>query len=130
MKILKLLRSFSSVLRLSIKKVNSYAHILIFVLQKIDGFLAVLSVTGGNFSPKSQKLPFSVTSIDGDNYLLYCASIDLAGNSPSTKCRRNSKEDLCIGNSRSSRSRLRIPVKGRIQLVLILPLSKLKMVEL
>nr|XP_017244095.1 PREDICTED: uncharacterized protein LOC108215963 isoform X1 [Daucus carota subsp. sativus] len=89
--------------------------------QKIDGFLAVLSVTGGNFSPKSQKLPFSVTSIDGDNYLLYCASIDLAGNSPSTKCRRNSKEDLCIGNSRSSRSRLRIPVKGRIQLVLSNP---------
>ncbi|KAJ6751399.1 hypothetical protein OIU85_001885 [Salix viminalis] len=30
--------------------------------QRIDGFLAVLSITGGNFSPQSQKLPFSVTS--------------------------------------------------------------------
>lgn len=81
--------------------------------QIIDGFLAVLSITGGNFSPKSQKLPFSVTSIDGDSYLLYYASIDLAGNLPSTKC--------SDGNSRNLRSRLRIPVKGRIQLVLSNP---------
>lgn len=89
--------------------------------QTIDGFLAVLSITGGNFSPKSQKLPFSVTSIDGDSYLLYYASIDLAGNLPTTKCRRNSKGAPCNGISRSSRSRLRIPVKGRIQLVLSNP---------
>ncbi|KAL8134541.1 uncharacterized protein LOC141712956 isoform X2 [Apium graveolens] len=81
--------------------------------QTIDGFLAVLSISGGNFSPKSQKLPFSVTSVDGDNYLLYYASIDLAGNLPSTKCSG--------GNSRNIRSRLRIPVKGRIQLVLSNP---------
>ncbi|KAJ6424154.1 hypothetical protein OIU84_025021 [Salix udensis] len=48
--------------------------------QRIDGFLAVLSITGGNFSPQSQKLPFSVTS-----------------------------------------SRLHIPMKGRIQLVISNP---------
>lgn len=89
--------------------------------QTIDGFLAVLSITGGTFSPKSQKLPFSVTSIDGDSYLLYYASIDLAGNLPSTKYRRNSKGDPCNENSRNVRSRLRIPVKGRIQLVLSNP---------
>ncbi|RVX17927.1 hypothetical protein CK203_003985 [Vitis vinifera] len=32
------------------------------VSQKIDGFLAVLNVTGGNFSPKPKKLPFAVVS--------------------------------------------------------------------
>lgn len=90
--------------------------------QRINGFLAVLSITGGNFSPKSQKLPFSATSIDGDSYLLYYASIDLAGNFPSTKHRgQNMKKGLGNGDSRSSRSRLRIPMKGRIQLVLSNP---------
>lgn len=94
---------------------------IILFVQRINGFLAVLSITGGNFSPKSQKLPFSVTSIDGDSYLLYYASIDLAGNFPSTKHKgQNMKKGLGNGDSRSSRSRLRIPVKGRIQLVLIL----------
>ncbi|KAM7497447.1 hypothetical protein LguiA_021861 [Lonicera macranthoides] len=34
------------------------------VSQKIDGFLAVLNITGGNFSPHPQKLPFAVTSVD------------------------------------------------------------------
>ncbi|KAM7462808.1 hypothetical protein LguiA_030929 [Lonicera macranthoides] len=34
--------------------------------QKIDGFLVVLNITGGNFSPHPQKLPFAVTSVDGD----------------------------------------------------------------
>nr|KYP55881.1 Uncharacterized protein KIAA1539 isogeny family [Cajanus cajan] len=90
--------------------------------KKIDGFLAVLSITGGNFSPKSQKLPFSVTSVDGDCYLLYYASIDLAGNSSSNKFRgqllkRGPRND----DSQIVKSRLRIPMKGRIQLVLSNP---------
>ncbi|XP_059645298.1 uncharacterized protein LOC132286891 isoform X2 [Cornus florida] len=90
--------------------------------QKIDGFLAVLSVTGGNFSPKSQKLPFAVTSVDGGSYLLYYASIDLAGKLSSNKWRGQDLErSLSNDDSRSSRSRLRIPVKGRIQLVLSNP---------
>uniref|UniRef100_A0A5B7A070 Atos-like conserved domain-containing protein n=1 Tax=Davidia involucrata TaxID=16924 RepID=A0A5B7A070_DAVIN len=90
--------------------------------QRIDGFLAVLSVTGGNFSPKSQKLPFSVTSVDGDSYLLYYASIDLAESLPSNRCRgQNLKPGINNDDLRSSRSRLRIPVKGRIQLVLSNP---------
>lgn len=98
--------------RLSSSKVN----------QRIDGFLANLNVTGGCFSPSSRKLPFEVTSVDGDSYLLYYASIDLAGNLPSIKCKgakgkRNSSSD----NSRAAQSRLRIPVKGRIQLVLSNP---------
>lgn len=90
--------------------------------KKLDGFLAVLSITGGNFSPKSQKLPFSVTSVDGDCYLLYYASIDLAGSSSSNKLRgqllkRGPRND----DSQNIKSRLRIPMKGRIQLVLSNP---------
>ncbi|KAI3748165.1 hypothetical protein L6452_11073 [Arctium lappa] len=92
------------------------------ISKKIDGFLAVLSVNGGNFSPKVQKLPFAVTSVDGDSYLLYHASIDLAGNSSSSKARRqNRKSGLHNDDSQSAKSRLRIPMKGRIQLVLSNP---------
>lgn len=90
--------------------------------QRIDGFLAVLSITGGNFSPQSQKLPFSVTSVDGDCYLLYYASIDLSRNSSSSKC-RGQKFKRCLSNDDSQivRSRLHIPMKGRIQLVISNP---------
>ncbi|GAB4847353.1 hypothetical protein Ancab_026411 [Ancistrocladus abbreviatus] len=92
------------------------------VNQKIDGFLAVLSVTGGNFSPKSQKLPFSVTSVDGDSYLLYYASIDLSVKFGSTKsCGQKCKRGLSSDNSQFSKSRIRIPMKGRVQLVLSNP---------
>ncbi|GAU49715.1 hypothetical protein TSUD_407920 [Trifolium subterraneum] len=90
--------------------------------KKLDGFLAVLSISGGNFSPKSQKLPFSVTSVDGDSYLLYYASIDLAGNSSSNKFRGQLlKRGLRNDDSQSVKSRFRIPMKGRIQLVLSNP---------
>ncbi|KAK1294135.1 hypothetical protein QJS10_CPA16g00874 [Acorus calamus] len=89
--------------------------------QRIDGFLAVLNVTGGNFIPPSQKLPFSVTSIDGDSCLLYYASIDLAGNLPSNKGRGKLKRSLSNDESRSAKSWLRVPMKGRIQLVLSNP---------
>ncbi|XP_057800480.1 uncharacterized protein LOC131015976 [Salvia miltiorrhiza] len=88
--------------------------------QNIDGFLAILSITGGNFSPKSQKLPFAVTSVDGDRYLLYYASIGLAGNSRSNKC-RGKKGTLDNCDPHNGKSRLRIPVKGCIQLVLSNP---------
>ncbi|KAJ9140116.1 hypothetical protein P3X46_030798 [Hevea brasiliensis] len=90
--------------------------------QRIDGFLAVLNVTGGNFSPQSQKLPFTVTSVDGDNYLLYYSSIDLAGNMPSNKGSGSKmRRSLSIDDSQAEQTRLRIPVKGRIQLVLSNP---------
>ncbi|KAL4192071.1 hypothetical protein AMTRI_Chr06g192190 [Amborella trichopoda] len=90
--------------------------------QRIDGFLAILNVTGGSFSPPSQKLPFSVTSVDGDSYLLYYASIDLAGNLSANKCRGPKlKRSLSNEDSRSNKSHLRIPMKGRIQLVLSNP---------
>ncbi|KAK9120170.1 hypothetical protein Scep_018263 [Stephania cephalantha] len=86
--------------------------------QTIDGFLAVLNVTGGSFSPASQKLPFSVTSVDGDSYLLYYASIDLDGNKrKSQKLKRSLSND----DSPTVKSRLRIPMKGCIQLVLSNP---------
>ncbi|XP_019443953.1 PREDICTED: uncharacterized protein LOC109348147 [Lupinus angustifolius] len=89
--------------------------------KNIDGFLAVLSITGGNFSLKSQKLPFSVTSVDGDCSLLYYASIDLEGNS-SNKCRGHMlKRGLINDDSQIVKSRLRVPIKGRIQLVLSNP---------
>lgn len=88
--------------------------------QNIDGFLAVLSIRGGSFSPKSQKLPFAVTSVDGDSYLLYYASIGLTGNSRSNKC-RGEKGILDNSDPHNGKSRLRIPMKGRIQLVLSNP---------
>ncbi|OVA09632.1 protein of unknown function DUF4210 [Macleaya cordata] len=92
------------------------------VSQSIDGFLAVLNVTGGSFSPPSQKLPFSVTSVHGDSYLLYYASVDLAGNLPSNKCKGSKlKRSLSNNDSQAVKSRLRIPMKGRIQLVLSNP---------
>ncbi|KAL2907090.1 hypothetical protein RDABS01_005800 [Bienertia sinuspersici] len=84
------------------------------VYQKIDGFLAVLSVTGGNFSPKSQKLPFSVTSVYGDSYLLYYASIALPSKTGQKFTRSFSNDD-----AQSVKSRLRIPMKGRIQLTFL-----------
>ncbi|XP_011042939.1 PREDICTED: uncharacterized protein LOC105138533 isoform X2 [Populus euphratica] len=87
------------------------------VSQRIDGFLAVLNITGGSFSQKTQKLPFTVTSIDGNNYLLYYASIDLAGNVQANKYSdQHMRRSLSIDDSRPERSRLRIPMKGQIQL--------------
>lgn len=96
------------------------SFLLIFVFwQKIDGFLAVLKVTGGSFSPPSQKLPFSVTSVDGDSCLLYCASIDLGEKSPSDKCKGpQMTRSLSFEDSQTSRSRMRIPSKGCLQLVI------------
>ncbi|CAN6485514.1 unnamed protein product [Victoria cruziana] len=89
--------------------------------QKIDGFLAVLSIAGGSFSPLVQKLPFSVTSIDVDNCLLYYASINLGGNSLRNIC-KGPKMKRSLSNLGSwSRGRLRIPAKGKIQLVLSNP---------
>ncbi|KAL6601245.1 hypothetical protein ACP70R_044465 [Stipagrostis hirtigluma subsp. patula] len=90
--------------------------------QGIDGFLAVLNVTGGNFSPTTQKLPFTVTSIDEDSSLLYYSSIDLAGRLPTSNTKSpNLKRSHGNNDSRSAKSRLRIPVKGRIQLVVSNP---------
>lgn len=89
-------------------------------MQTIDGFLAVLNITGGSFSPTTQKLPFSVTSIDEDSSLLYYSSIDLAGRLPANSSKSPKLQRSYSNNdSRSSKSRLRIPVKGRIQLVLL-----------
>ncbi|KAF5192033.1 Meiosis chromosome segregation family protein [Thalictrum thalictroides] len=88
--------------------------------QQIDGFLAVLNVTGGSFSPPSQKLPFSVTSVDGESCLLYYASLDLSGNSLLNKC-KVLKRSLSNEDSLAAKSRLRIPMKGCIQLVLSNP---------
>ncbi|KAL6845935.1 hypothetical protein ACP4OV_023383 [Aristida adscensionis] len=90
--------------------------------QSIDGFMAVLNVTGGNFSPATQKLPFTVTSIDEDSSLLYYSSIDLAGRLPTNNSNSPKlKRSLSNSDSRSAKSRLRIPVKGRIQLVVSNP---------
>ncbi|WOG89242.1 hypothetical protein DCAR_0208479 [Daucus carota subsp. sativus] len=92
------------------------------VNQKIDGFLAVLNITGGSFWPHPQKLPFSVTSVDGDNCLLYYSSVDLAGNLASDKVKGpKMKKSLNSNNSQAEKSRLRVPMKGRIQLVLSNP---------
>ncbi|XP_068306877.1 uncharacterized protein [Pyrus communis] len=90
--------------------------------KRIDGFLAVLNVTGGNFSPKPQKLPFAVTSVDGDNYLLYYSSISLAeSTTPNKYGSPRMKRSLSMDDSWADKNRLRIPMKGRIQLVLSNP---------
>ncbi|KAL0351183.1 UNVERIFIED_CONTAM: putative inactive shikimate kinase like 1, chloroplastic [Sesamum radiatum] len=90
--------------------------------EKIDGFLAVVSITGGNFSPKAQKLPFAVNSVDGESYLLYYASIDLAGNSRSSKYRGGNLKKIFDNNDpQNGKNRLRVPMKGRIQLVVSNP---------
>ncbi|XP_071725386.1 uncharacterized protein [Rutidosis leptorrhynchoides] len=88
--------------------------------KRIDGFLAVLNITGGHFSPQSQKLPFSVVSVDGDSYLLYHASVNLAGNSSSNNS-KTPKLQRSNNDSQNFKRRLRIPVKGRIQLILSNP---------
>lgn len=93
-----------------------------YVSKKIDGFLAVLSITGGNFSPKAKKLPFTVTSVDGDKYLLYYSSIELTGRLPSGKPGSlKMKRSLSVNDSPSECNRFRIPMKGRIQLVISNP---------
>lgn len=93
------------------------------ISQKIDGFLAVLNITGGSFSPRPQKLPFAVTSVDGDNFLLYYSSIDLGGDVASSNNNKGQKMKRSVGidESQMEKSRLRIPMKGRIQLVLSNP---------
>ncbi|TKY73695.1 FAM214B protein [Spatholobus suberectus] len=92
------------------------------VSQKIEGFLAMLNVTGGNFSPQSQKIPFAVTSVDGDKYLLYYSSINLSGKLLSSKSRvAKFQRTLSMDESRYEKTRLCIPMKGRIQLVLSNP---------
>lgn len=92
------------------------------VCQRIDGFLAVLNITGGSFSPPSQKLPFAVTCIDGDSSLLYYASVDLAGSLSSNKSKGPKlRRSLSSDDSRAVKSRLRIPMKGCIQLVVSNP---------
>ncbi|XP_039016994.1 uncharacterized protein LOC120147752 isoform X2 [Hibiscus syriacus] len=80
-------------------------------------------LSGRFFSGKhSQKLPFSVTSVDGDCSLLYYASIDLSRNSSSNKCQdQKLKRGLTNDEPQPVRSRLHIPMKGRIQLVLSNP---------
>ncbi|RZC07893.1 hypothetical protein D0Y65_014901 [Glycine soja] len=92
------------------------------VSQKIEGFLAFLNVTGGNFSPQSQKIPFAVTSVDGDKYLLYYSSINLSGKLLSGKSRvAKFQRTLSMDESRSEKPHIRVPMKGRIQLVLTNP---------
>ncbi|KAM3189982.1 hypothetical protein ACQJBY_068308 [Aegilops geniculata] len=92
--------------------------------QTIDGFLAVLNIVGGSFSPPTQKLPFAVASIDEDSSLLYYSSIDLAGRLSTSATNSNSpkfQRSLSNNDSRSAKSRLRIPAKGRIQLIVSNP---------
>ncbi|URE16416.1 family with sequence similarity 214, member [Musa troglodytarum] len=91
------------------------------VCQTFDGFLAILNITGGSFSPPSQKLPFSVMSVDGDSSLLYYASIDLGGALPSNKHSGPKLRRSLSNDSGVAKSWLRIPMKGRVQLVLSNP---------
>lgn len=90
--------------------------------QKLDGFLAFLSITGGSWSPPVQKLPFSVTCVNGESSLLYYASIDIAGNAMKKNIAgdRFSKNNA-IQDGSVTKSRFRIPICGRVQLVVSNP---------
>ncbi|KAG9156613.1 hypothetical protein Leryth_006593 [Lithospermum erythrorhizon] len=89
--------------------------------QRIEGFLAVLNITGGSFSPHPQKLPFTVTSFDGDNCLFYYSSIDLPDQKLSSRFKGPKlKRSLSIDSSDAGKGSLRIPMKGCIQLVMSL----------
>lgn len=79
---------------------------LVIAGQKLDGFLALLSVTGGSWPAPVKKLPFSVMCVNGDSSLPYFASIDLVGSSSEAK-----------SNKSPSKARFKVPVKGRVQLV-------------
>lgn len=90
--------------------------------QRLEGFLALLSVTGGCWSPPLQKLPFSVTCVDVESLLLYYASIDLTGNATSMRYKGNkSRRNGFLEETSANKSRFRIPVRGRVQLVLSNP---------
>eukprot|EP00250_Pteridium_aquilinum_P015403 c22560_g1_i1 orf=348-2675(+) len=90
--------------------------------QKLDGFLALLSITGGSWSPPMQKLPFSVTCVDGESSLLYYASIDLSGNATKKKVAGDRRrKNASVDDASVSKNRFRIPVSGRVQLVLSNP---------
>lgn len=90
--------------------------------QKLDGFLALLSVTGGSWSPPMQKLPFSVTCVDGESSLLYYASIDLAGNATRKKVVSDRRrKSTPVDDGSANKNRYRIPISGRVQLVLSNP---------
>ncbi|GAA0147036.1 hypothetical protein LIER_42935 [Lithospermum erythrorhizon] len=89
--------------------------------QRIEGFLAVLNIAGGSFSPHPQKLPFTVTSFDGDNCLFYYSSIDLPDQKLSSRFKGPKlKRSLSIDSSDAGKGSLRIPMKGCIQLVMSL----------
>lgn len=90
--------------------------------QKIDGFLAVLNITGGSFSLNPQKLPFAVNTVDSDNCLLYYSSIDLGGHLSLEICKGpKMRRRLSFDDPKAEKARLRIPMKGCIQLVLSNP---------
>lgn len=88
----------------------------------------MLNVTGGSFSPQSQKLPFSVISVDDNNSLLYYASIDIAGALTSNKGTGPKLTRSLSQESGVVKSRLRIPMKGCIQLVLVFLALKILLV--
>ncbi|KAJ7566893.1 hypothetical protein O6H91_02G123500 [Diphasiastrum complanatum] len=90
--------------------------------QSLDGFQALLSVSGGSWSPPVRKLPFSVTCVDGDNIQLYYASIDIAGDISCIKTKSNKHRSARYNEeSQGIKRRYRIPVQGRVQLVLSNP---------
>eukprot|EP00249_Psilotum_nudum_P020673 c27802_g1_i2 orf=60-2585(-) len=90
--------------------------------QKLDGFLALLSVTGGKWSPPLRKLPFSVTCVDGDSSLLYYAVLDIGGSFNRGKCKESkSKKNRSVQEMQAAKSQFRIPVRGCVQLVLSNP---------
>lgn len=63
----------------------------------------------------------------GDNYLLYYSTIDLAANMAANRCGGTKmKRNLSLDESQAEKSRLRVPMKGQIQLA---SLSSLKFVN-
>ncbi|GAQ85519.1 hypothetical protein KFL_002390110 [Klebsormidium nitens] len=89
--------------------------------QRLDGFQALLSVSGGEWTPERQKLPFSVVCVDGTSSL-YCATIHFPSVPPGKASpRRNSSAGTEDNTGHGHHARLRVPPNGKVQLVLSNP---------
>eukprot|EP00897_Mesotaenium_endlicherianum_P002251 jgi/Mesen1/2053/ME000150S01145 len=103
----------------SFEECSLSGHFLSAAPQQFEGFRAVLTVVGGKHAPPQRKYPFTVTYLDGSSSSLYSASIDLSSSSSTTITSSSSKRRRSGGEA--GLGRLRVPAKGRIQLVLSNP---------
>lgn len=94
-------------------------HLPALTSQRLDGFAAFLSVTGGKRMHLQRRLPFDV-AFDESSSTLYSASIGIRGSDHEAAPPSHKAADLSRSGNNSC-TRLRIPQQGRVQLVLSNP---------